>query len=194
MPAARRDIRRVRKHGVVLSVPRGFLGSPSGRPDGQGRMAGRIPAPLTSICPPLICLVAWRPERFEFPSLAMARSACRPSWRRRRRGFLAAALSALKGRVSQGYGMVGLGSLARKLFGSPTTGGSRAIGPASRRSTRWSRSSQALSDDQLRARTDEFRASIADGDRARRPSRPGLRHRSRGRQARPSASAISTSS
>ena len=48
-----------------------------------------LAAPLTSTSPPLISLTAWRPERFEFPSVATVRSDIRrPSciWRTGRGG------------------------------------------------------------------------------------------------------------
>ncbi len=55
--------------------------------------------------------------------------------------------------------------LAKKLFGSSNDRKVKAMhGPRRARSTRWSRRSQALSDEQLRGKTDEFRERLAKGE------------------------------
>jgi preprotein translocase subunit SecA len=59
--------------------------------------------------------------------------------------------------------MVGLGSLARKIFGSPNDRRIKGYGPKVAAINALEPELQALSDDQLRARTAEFRAKIADG-------------------------------
>ena len=67
----------------------------------------------------------------------------------------------------------------------PTTVASRRYAPKVAAINALEPEIAALSDDALRARTDEFRPQIADGADPRRPPRPGLRHRPRGRQAHP---------
>ncbi len=59
--------------------------------------------------------------------------------------------------------MVGLGSLARKLFGSSNDRRIKGYGPRVAAINALEPELQALTDDQLRARTAEFRAKIADG-------------------------------
>jgi preprotein translocase subunit SecA len=59
--------------------------------------------------------------------------------------------------------MVGLGSLARKIFGSPNDRRIKGYGPRVAAINALEPELAALTDDQLRARTAEFRARIADG-------------------------------
>ncbi|HET7716999.1 MAG TPA: DEAD/DEAH box helicase, partial [Bauldia sp.] len=59
--------------------------------------------------------------------------------------------------------MVGLGSLARKLFGSSNDRRIKGYAPRVAAINAMEAELQALSDDQLRARTAEFRAKISDG-------------------------------
>ncbi len=59
--------------------------------------------------------------------------------------------------------MVGLGSLARKIFGSPNDRRIKGYGPRVAAINALEPELKALSDDQLRARTAEFRAKLADG-------------------------------
>jgi preprotein translocase subunit SecA len=59
--------------------------------------------------------------------------------------------------------MVGLGSLARKLFGSSNDRRIKGYGPRVAAINALEPELQALTDEQLRARTSEFRARIADG-------------------------------
>jgi preprotein translocase subunit SecA len=59
--------------------------------------------------------------------------------------------------------MVGLGSLARKLFGSSNDRRIKGYAPRVAAINALEPELQALTDDQLRARTAEFRARLADG-------------------------------
>ena len=59
--------------------------------------------------------------------------------------------------------MVGLGSLARKIFGTPNERRMKAYGPRVAAINALEAETQALSDEALRARTDEFRAMVAAG-------------------------------
>jgi preprotein translocase subunit SecA len=59
--------------------------------------------------------------------------------------------------------MVGLGSLARKIFGSPNDRRIKGYGPRVAAINALEPELAALTDDQLRARTAEFRARVADG-------------------------------
>ena len=59
--------------------------------------------------------------------------------------------------------MVGLGSLARKIFGSSNDRRIKGYGPRVAAINALEPELQALTDDQLRARTAEFRAKLADG-------------------------------
>jgi preprotein translocase subunit SecA len=79
--------------------------------------------------------------------------------------------------------MVSLGGLARKIFGSSNDRRVKSTRPRVERSTRWNEM-QALSDEQLRARTDRVPRTDRRRRDARRPARPGLRHRARGGEAR----------
>ena len=79
--------------------------------------------------------------------------------------------------------MLGLGSLAKKIFGSSNDRKVKAIRPRSRRSTRSSPRFRALDDAELRAKTDEFRERAGQGRDPRRPPARGLRRRPRGRAA-----------
>ncbi|CAN5285372.1 preprotein translocase subunit SecA [soil metagenome] len=59
--------------------------------------------------------------------------------------------------------MVGLGSLARKIFGSPNDRRIKAYRPTVEAINALEPEMEALSDAELRARTDEFRKQVADG-------------------------------
>ena len=73
--------------------------------------------------------------------------------------------------------MVSLGGLARKIFGSSNDRRVKSLRPRVDAINALEPEMQALTDDELRARTDEFRAELADGASARRPAGPGLRRR-----------------
>ena len=59
--------------------------------------------------------------------------------------------------------MLSFGAIASKVFGSPTTGNSRNTGPWSAQINALEPEVAALTDEQLRARTEEFRARVQAG-------------------------------
>ena len=59
--------------------------------------------------------------------------------------------------------MVGLGSIAKKIFGTANDRRIKGYGPRVDAINALEPEMEALSDEQLRARTDEFRKQIADG-------------------------------
>ena len=80
--------------------------------------------------------------------------------------------------------MVGLGSLARKIFGSSNDRRIKAYGPrVAAINALEAGDCRRSPTTQLRARTDEFRAKVAAGTPLDDLLVPGLRHRPRGRQA-----------
>ena len=76
--------------------------------------------------------------------------------------------------------MVSLGVLARKIFGSSNDRRIKSTRPRVEAINAMENELQALSDAELAARTDQFRADLANGASARRSARSGLRHRARG--------------
>ena len=87
-----------------------------------------------------------------------------------------------------------LGNLAKKIFGSANDRRLKTYRPAVAAINALEPELAALSDEALRARTDDFRAQLASWQEPRRSAGSRFRHRARSRQARLSASAISTSS
>ncbi len=76
------------------------------------------------------------------------------------------------------------GVAARKLFGSANERGSRSYQSARRRDQRAGAEVFALSDERLKARTEDFKKQLADGKTLDDILVAGLRDRPRGRQAR----------
>src|SRR5918994_1183357 len=115
---------------------------------------GSIAATLTSLVPPLICPSSLRPEPFSG------------------RFFTFESASAHSGGFSRRpvgiYGlkellMVSLGGIARKIFGSSNDRRIKATRPRVEAINALEGEMQALSDEALRARTDQLRQQLADG-------------------------------
>ena len=76
-----------------------------------------------------------------------------------------------------------IGAVARKLFGSSNDRRIRTYRPRVDAINALEKELEQLSDEALRARTEEFKKQLADGATARRHPGPRFRHRARGRQA-----------
>ncbi len=87
-----------------------------------------------------------------------------------------------------------IGAFAKRLFGSANDRVIKSLSKTVAAINALEPELEALSDDDLRARTDWLRGRLAAGEDARRPPDRRLRHRARGVQAHPPASGISTSS
>ena len=85
--------------------------------------------------------------------------------------------------------MLGLGTIAKKVFGTPNDRRIKAIRPLVERDQRARARVPGADDAGLRAKTAEFRERLAKGETPRRPAARGLRQRPRGGppRARPAA-------
>ena len=90
--------------------------------------------------------------------------------------------------------MLSFGALASKVFGSSNDRKLKKYGPIVAQINALEPEVAALSDEALRARTDDFRARVARRHSPRRSDPRSLRHGARSRQAHASANAISTCS
>ena len=90
--------------------------------------------------------------------------------------------------------MLSIGAIAAKVFGSSNDRKVKTYRPKVEAINALEPEMERLTDAELRARTEMFRKQLADGVAARRPAGAGLRHRARGGQAQPRASATSTCS
>ena len=83
-----------------------------------------------------------------------------------------------------------LGTVLKKVFGSANDRRLKAYRPKIAEINALEPQFQALTDEQLRDKTAEFRAELAAGKTPGRPAGRRLRHRSRGRQANAAAAAF----
>ena len=118
------------------------------------RMPGRPDVALTSLVGPLICPSTWRPEGF---------SGRKPSFPACEFRFAGLAVVSPGIPFSKGPFMVSFGALARKIFGSSNDRRVKGFRPRVEAIGAMEKELEALSDEALRAKTDEFRAKIAEG-------------------------------
>ncbi len=118
------------------------------------RMPGRPDVALTSLVGPLICPSTWRPEGF---------SGRKPSFPACEFRFAGLAVVSPGIPFSKGPFMVSFGALARKIFGSSNDRRVNGFRPRVEAIGAMEKELEALSDEALRAKTDEFRAKIAEG-------------------------------